>query len=637
MRQRLLLLLLALLSVLVAADAATAADAVRLRIALVADQSSSMFLRTDPGGDRFRAVTVAASELCGHATGGVTQEIAVVPFGSTAPPDQVLPLTPACRAQRTFAKRLRRLPALGGTNYPAALRGGSDVLGPATPGVKRVEIVITDGRPMMAHRDDAGLDAAFGRLASVLKRQPGVEVHVVLLHSTPALADRWRALPVASVTVVRDVGRENLSRSYLRILAQAFGLATGDELTLSSAQPTGTLVLPPYQDEATISVLSTGGAAAVEVHPPGGAAPVLVRSGVAGLGERAFAAPTAGTWSAKLVGGDGALVAIARRAPALRIQSPRETAPSGSKLTISASLASARGGTLRQQSAFPIYVGAQLLAHGRAVAVAPLRGVGPGRYRATVAAPADCTAGCSLELSARGGTAVFATSTTPLRLTDQPYVTSATQVTSGTPFAVPLTLRVAGHDSAAADVLDGDPNALISATLRSGTGTVASGHATYVSGSRFVVRLDYRPHKGERLTLSLALAGRQADGTAFTDATDIALTAHESPAAVSARRNRIIAVVAGALLLLVIASYVGWMGTRRKLPFVYIAGGERVTMGGSRFGHTHSGPDGIWVWGTRRGARWRRGRFLVPFGAQDARPYDRATDGRRATHIRRAS
>jgi hypothetical protein len=184
------------------------------RWVLAIDDSRSMYGSAgDPSGVRYVAGR-AIVDLMARCGGG---QIAVVHWGSTAPPSMARPLTEVRSGARRLVDALRAPTDLGGTNSAAALRLSADLLGPPVPGEHRAVALITDGYEQVTPE-----------LTAAVRALPRDSVDVLLIdHSNycdAAFERGWRSLDIRSFTRLTVDQPELMTWEITNVLFRALGL-----------------------------------------------------------------------------------------------------------------------------------------------------------------------------------------------------------------------------------------------------------------------------------------------------------------------------------------------------------------------------------------------------------------------------
>ena len=187
----------------------------RVDVIFASDDSGSMYGPSgDPRGVR-RAAALSVVQVMASGSGG---RVGVVHWGSSAPPELVLPLT-AVRRTKSVNAGLEIPPTLGGNNFPAALARAREVLEAGGGGADRIPLVlaITDGI------EEVGVAAE-----AQLRLLPPSCVHVLLVdHSHGCSSDLeagWSALPLGSFTRLDVLDTRRMAWQAAEIVAQAVGV-----------------------------------------------------------------------------------------------------------------------------------------------------------------------------------------------------------------------------------------------------------------------------------------------------------------------------------------------------------------------------------------------------------------------------
>jgi Mg-chelatase subunit ChlD len=144
--------------------------------------------------------------------------VGVVHWGSTAPSELMLPLTPVTE-HRSIEKALT-IPehGLGGTNVAAGLAAASNLLANRRRDARTVVVILTDG-----------LEAVGPAAAQQISQLPLRCVHVVLVDPantcSPDLEGGWRALGLGSFTRLEQIRTELMAWQIAEVVARAAGTA----------------------------------------------------------------------------------------------------------------------------------------------------------------------------------------------------------------------------------------------------------------------------------------------------------------------------------------------------------------------------------------------------------------------------
>jgi hypothetical protein len=574
---------------------------------------------SDPANERYIAARFAARELASLSTQTLNHRIGVVHFGSTAPTEMSLGLTPvgdpAIDTALTAPAAL-----LGDTNFAAALDRARTILGPPTAGRTQAVLVYTDGQADLG--DGRSQDTLFSDISTVLQGLPRSHVHILGLDADGSFGrdlPRWQQLGLGSVEKVSGLTEAALERRYGAILANEIGLLTGGESLLAKPGDVATVQVGPYREALAVRGFSPDAASVIEVVDPSGR--VSSRLGPGRLETGTVHLPQPGAWTIRLAAGSDAEVAVDQVPIQARLVAPGAVAPLGRDLVIEGTFTTSEGQPVADQQGYPRYFGAVVTPPtGDSQPVALLEEA-PGHYRASKGLRASQAGTYAVKLVMKGGTdTVLDSFAQTITVHAGPYLAPrSTKVVSGRPVRFMVELEVAGHPVDAATVLSEDPAAAGIVRLEDSRGTVLDAERlAWKGGPLFEAGFAYRPRAGQRLMFSFELGTKDQSGSTVQDVLVLPMVARPTAAMVWSHRVRILALTVVAVLAGVVVLWCAWLFSHRPLHGRYRVGRTVVTLTGRPRAAVGTGwpwRPVTWVWGTRSGPVARFGRIPLPFGA----------------------
>lgn len=184
-----------------------------LDVVLAVDDSGSEY-GLDPTGVRYAAALSAVNLLRRRDD----TRVGVVHWGSAAPPELRLPLTPVSKHRRIETALTIPEHGLGGTNVAAGLAAAANLLTHRRRDARPVVAVLTDG-----------LEQVGPVAARQIDRLPAGCVHVILVDPANTcsadLEAGWRALGLGSFTRLDQVSTEPMAWQIADVVARAAGTA----------------------------------------------------------------------------------------------------------------------------------------------------------------------------------------------------------------------------------------------------------------------------------------------------------------------------------------------------------------------------------------------------------------------------
>jgi Mg-chelatase subunit ChlD len=184
-----------------------------LDVVLAVDDSGSESV-IDPTGVRY----AAALSVLNFLRRRDDAMVGVVHWGSAAPAELMLPLTPTSKYRRIEKALTIPEHGLGGTNVAAGLAAAADLLAHGRDDAQPVVAILSDGLEQVG-------SAAAHEISRLRERC----VHVILVDPantcSPDLEAGWRALGLGSFTRLDEVRTEPMAWQIAEIVARAAGTA----------------------------------------------------------------------------------------------------------------------------------------------------------------------------------------------------------------------------------------------------------------------------------------------------------------------------------------------------------------------------------------------------------------------------
>lgn len=316
-----------------------------LDLVLLLDNSGSMRgegveIPSDREDNRLRFVPLLINYLKLEAeTNEANYYLAMAGFGQTIVPQDTVPLTLVTDPTLT-----ERVPSTGrgGTDFVVPLRFALNQFEsrPATPGIRRAVLLVTDGMPKIEADELVEYCSSQKGLAGVLKELEDLGAAVTVLafpieQDKSASASCWK--PRSGVDY-RPISISELPVEYLAVARKLAG-ETRDVGIGDPGVAQFTLVLPPFQSQAMFTIIKEGRAALHLVSPTGQEEPASPSDVIQPLYEfRVVTAPAGGTWTITSDGGSLRSCDVETAPPTLRLTAEPTGPVVGESLTVRAML-----------------------------------------------------------------------------------------------------------------------------------------------------------------------------------------------------------------------------------------------------------------------------------------------------------
>jgi hypothetical protein len=503
---------------------------------------------SDPTGGRYAAAFQMLDYLVSLAAPQGTHRVAVVHFGSTA--HLAMALTAVTGgAPDAIRAVLHPGPALGATDYPAAIRTCNRAL---TDAGNPVIVIVSDGEPDLG--DGRPARTLFADIATAVAGLNGVPVHVLLTlrgDVAPSTMAFWRGAGVRTVT---DVGvseqlQQRVAQQLIAILGSVIGVLPHPLGTLDAQHPMLPVDVPPYTPAMTLTSFAAAGSATLRLRDPSGR---TIKTGRGGIVDIPVPHPAAGAWRVEFVDGNSTVVQVDIAPLQAQLISPAGGVPVGRPLTVSATVGN---GTSLPLGGPPLYVGAVVETAGQSYEL-QLRPDRAGNWRSVDAAPIMQPGAIKIRLLLKAGTDNVVDSTTAARsATPMPYLVPdpPTVVGAGTDYG----WRLYQQGRPAADGLLGeDPRAAVIVRI----GDSPPQRATYRGDGYWAIPASLLDSQ----QVDAQLSSRLQDGSAVRDA--VSSSPVMVPPMMSVRVHRAL-MAGGAAVVLATAAWLAWllMATRRRL------------------------------------------------------------------------
>ena len=555
-----------------------------LGLLLMSDKSASQ-ARTDPGNLRIRAAAFAIDMLSGLSTAELRHSAGVVSFGSSAPASAAVGLLALPDLTNALPTSLMAAPTLGGTDFPAAFARALQLIrasiGTAVSGdCERRRYVVFVYSDLMPNSGSGRLRGEFREIARAVKRLRAldVRVHVFAFSRDGRIADllrRWRATGISGVVPVRTLIDGELERSYARVLAGELGLGRGRTARLSARERRSSFVVPDLSDRLIVVPYALA-RTHLRLRSPAGAERDI-------RGMAVIDRPVAGQWSVTLA--DGAATAVGSyAAPAVvRIASPDAVVPLGSKMRPAVSVTTSTGAPVRATRS-SMSVEATVSLAGRRPLHVELEDRGGGRFIAKRAIDASSVGPLNVAVSIAVGAREVRRAARDAAVRRVPYLAfTAATPRAGRALTVALQLRLGGSAVDAAQALDGSPDAIAVADLRSSGRDVEHARVAWAGGSRFEARFRHRARADRRYAVSVQMVERAGQPEPSPPITVSTILTPRSALVDRLMRAAVVAavVVLASLLLLAVAGLARMaLGERIDDDVVVPVDGATSTIGG---------------------------------------------------------
>jgi len=530
----LLLFLLAGMGMPHAMEGATIEVPSPIDVFLLIDQSGSM-KQTDPEGARLEASKYLVGFLAAERTEVFDHRLGVIHFGTTAPADKMLPLTPLVEANLKSIKEKLVPLDLGDTSFIAALQRaaqGFQGVRRETEAPKRQQaiVIFTDGEP-----DDPrklSKEAYFREIQDfVSKELAETAIYVVAIDAKGSYwpKDRryWERIASGGTYRLERMDEKELEKVFTGILLK---LLKRVEIKWDNVPAEGLDVeVEPYLERITFSILKENPEVRLTIRRANGQTLTQKDPDVRYFPGRrseifSVADPSPGRWKYEIEKGRGKVEVGKAVIPIeVRLRSPSSPHPQGKPMRVAATFLKRDGTPVKEHPAYRLWLGAKLITPDGRAHFVEFKSDGRGLYTGTE--PLETAQGglYRLSITMKGGNLVISQQEVPIAVEPIPYL-DVLKPREGSRFAlrrgVELEVRLLRNGLLAnpADIFVDHPNSLIWAQIEDPKGKIVKSLSLEQAETKglFTASLPRSDVRREgRYTIRFQLSGRQKTGERF--------------------------------------------------------------------------------------------------------------------------
>ncbi|GFP37608.1 hypothetical protein HKBW3S44_01284 [Candidatus Hakubella thermalkaliphila] len=501
-----------------------------LDVFLLLDQSEGMRW-VDPENIRLEAARYFTKYLAAFYTDIFDHHLGLINFGTTAPAEKMVPLTPLDRQAISSIERKIVPLDLGYTSFINALQVAAQSFASGAEGRKRAVVIFTDGRPN--DRRELTTEAYFKEIEEfVAKNIAEVSLYVIAVgaegKSWSLDKQFWEEITRGRVFELRAVDEVELEKIYNTIVFQLLRIS---ELHWDQVPEEGLEIkIEPYLDKVAFSVLKENPEVEFslirddgEKVRPGDPDVTYYSSGR--LFEiYAISEPSAGIWRYTITRGRGRVeVGKALTRVEVKLVQPFSPHPQGKNMELLASFRKRDGSPIKELATYPLWIGARVIKPGGTEVLVEFEKIEEGLYQGKEIIQSDEAGQYLVTLTVKAGTLILPELQVPIEVKPLPYLEvvsprGGADYILGEPLEIEVQLRQAGRPAKAQELFLDDPRSLIWVTLMDAQGELVDTIRLSEDPQRgvgvFVVQTDL-PRKEESYSLTAYLAGTLTSGERY--------------------------------------------------------------------------------------------------------------------------